>query len=152
MATILYDQLWKLAAAAGIDWASGTVKVALMGSGYTPAKDDGPYWDDIEANEIAAGGGYTQIAASAGKDLANKSVTNAVLGTVRLLADDPEWAASTITASYAVIVLWKTSSADSPILACLDFGGSKSSSSSNFKIDFNSGGADNAVITLAQAA
>ena len=148
--TLLTDKLWKLLADAGIDWAADTIKVALLNAG-TPTKAS-EYWTDIAANEIAAGGGYTQIGAGVGKDLANKSVTNVVTGTVRLIADDPEWAASTITATYAAIVKWVTNAADSPILAILDFGGSKSSSSSNFKIDFNSSGADNAAITLAQGA
>lgn len=151
MATIITDKFWKLAADAGIDWAADTIKVALMDSDYVPAKDD-EYWTEIASDEIATAGEYTQIGTGAGKDLANKSVTNTVLGTVRLLADDVEWAASTITASFAVLVKWVTNAADSPILAVLDFGGSKSSSASDFTIDFNSGGADNAVLTLAQSA
>ncbi len=36
-----------------------TFKVALMGSGFTPDQDTQDFWDDISANEIAAGNGYT---------------------------------------------------------------------------------------------
>lgn len=54
-----------------IDWDSNDIKVMLLGAGYTPNFDTHDYLDDIVANEIAAGGGYS----AGGSALAGKART-----------------------------------------------------------------------------
>jgi len=41
------------------DWNSDNIYAALLGAGYTPNLDTDDYWNDISANEIANGNGYT---------------------------------------------------------------------------------------------
>lgn len=41
------------------DWDSDNIYAALLGAGYTPNLDTDDYWNDISANEIANGNGYT---------------------------------------------------------------------------------------------
>lgn len=43
----------------GADLDTNTIKMALVGSGYTPNQDTHDEWADISANEIANGNGYT---------------------------------------------------------------------------------------------
>jgi len=43
----------------GADLTSLTIKMALVGSGWTPNQDTHDEWADVSANEIAAANGYT---------------------------------------------------------------------------------------------
>lgn len=42
-----------------IDWNSDTIYAALLTASYTPNLDTDDYWNDISANEVANGNGYT---------------------------------------------------------------------------------------------
>jgi len=132
MASIIYDRFWLSLPAKQISWTGDTIMCALVANTYTPAKGDslwvtgrGPF------SYETTGAGY----AAGGKALTTKSLT---LGgdTARLIADSVWWAASTVTARYAV--LWDGTDATlKRLLCCFDFGADKSSSSGTFTLVWN---------------
>ena len=103
------------------------IKIALLNA-HTPNQNTHEFFSDVVANQIT-GTGYT----ARGQALANKSVSVAS-NVVKLDADDPTWANSTITATHAVV--YKDTGVDgtSPLISYIDFGGSQVSSSGEFKI------------------
>lgn len=120
-----------------IDLDTDTVKVMLVTSAYTPDQDAHDKRDDI-TNEVAATGGYS----AGGAALANQAVTVDNTDNEGVFdADDLTWAASTITARGAV--LYKSrgglASADE-LIAYIDFGSDKVSSSGNFTIQWDAEG------------
>ncbi len=90
---------------------------------------------DVSGNEVA-GAGYV----AGGVTLANKAVTQATA--TKFDADDVEWAASTITAHYAV--LYDDTIGTDDLICCIDFGENKSTVNGTFKITWNASG----IITL----
>lgn len=81
------------------DLLTVTVKLALVGSGYTPdtATDGDGLWADVSANEIANGDGY----ATGGSALTNEVVT-AISGGWKYATDDV-----VLTASGSGIPAWR---------------------------------------------
>lgn len=71
--------------------AGATLKLALVGSGYTPDDSTGgdDLWADASANEIANGNGY----ATGGATLASVAVI-AIANGWKIDSDDVEWTAS----------------------------------------------------------
>lgn len=118
-----------------IDWGSDTIKVTLHTNAYTPSQTAHQYQSDL-TNEVAAGGGYT----TGGITLANK--TEAFAGQVKKFdADDVSWAASTITARYAVIAdTTPGSAATNPLIAYVDFGADVVSTGGAFTITWDANG------------
>jgi len=96
---------------------SDTIKVALVGSGYTPNIDTQDFFDDV-TNEISASG-YT----AGGASLANKSITVDTTNDLAYFdADDVSWTAgATFTVRYAVIYKSTGTAGTSPLLAVIDF-------------------------------
>ena len=126
-----------------IDLAGDTIKCALVTSTYTPNIDTHDFFDDI-TNEVT-GTGYT----AGGATLATKTWTlNTSLDKMVFDADDASWPASTITARYAVLYKSTGTASTSPLIMIFDFGTDQSSSASEFKIVWNTGG----IFELAQAA
>ncbi|UVO12801.1 hypothetical protein NM962_01130 [Mycobacterium sp. SVM_VP21] len=114
-----------------INLNSDTLKVILLGSGYT-FSDAHRYQSDLGANEIsgAAAGGYT----AGGQALTGVSVTYASK-TLTLKADPPVWDDSTITAYKAAVVdTTPGSAAENPIVTVIDFGGAESDTNGTFQI------------------
>lgn len=73
------------------DLLGATVKLALLGSGYTPSDGTSGHdeWADVSANEIANGNGYT----TGGATLASLAKA-AVTGGWKLSSGNPSWTAS----------------------------------------------------------
>ena len=92
---------------------------------------------DVDANELATAGGYTQKTEA----LANGAVTQAA--TTKFDADNCVWAASTFTAYHAV--LYDDTVGTDDLIASFDFGGAKTVTAGTFTIDWNAAG----IITLA---
>lgn len=137
MASKIYGSFFGKALNKEIDWDSDTIKVGLVGSGYTPNQDTHDYWDDVVANEVT-GTGYT----AGGAALASKTITYDGSSNVTVLdAADVTWASSTITARYAVIYddAGATNS-QKALLGYVDFGSDQSSTSGNFTITWDSTG------------
>jgi hypothetical protein len=119
-----------------INWASDTIKVALVTSAYVPNQDTHAYWSDITTE--ATGTGYT----AGGTALASKTMTyNGTSNVITLDAADVTWAASTITARYAVVYDdTPATAATKPLLAYIDFGVDQSSNNGNFSITWDANG------------
>lgn len=120
-----------------IDWGSDTLKVALLTSSYTPNQDTHDYWDDVSANEVT-GTGYTAGGATlASVTIGYTSGTNVT----KFDAADVSWAASTITARYAVIYDdTPGTAATKPLIAYVDFGTDQSSSAGTFTLTWSANG------------
>ena len=132
----MYGQALGKALNAEINWASDTIKVALCTSSYTPNQDTHDYFDDI-TNEVT-GTGYTAGGATlTSKTLGYTTGTNVT----KLSAANAQWAASTITARYAVIYdATPGTNATRPLIAYVDFGSDQSTSSTTFEIVWNASG------------
>ena len=110
-----------------------TLKVMLCTSSYTPDQDTHDYKSDV-TNEVS-GTGYT----AGGAALSNVAVTyDAGSNTIKFDADDTSWAASTITARYAVV--YDDTATDDPLLLYVDFGADVTSTAGTFLISWNSSG------------
>ena len=118
-----------------IDWLNDTIKVMLCTSSYVPNQDTHVYKDVSVTNEVA-GDGYTAGGATlASKTLAYDAGTNIT----KFDAADTVWAASTITARYAVIYD-DTPESNKPLLGYVDFGEDEVSTSTDFTIRWSSDG------------
>lgn len=119
-----------------IDLDSHTLKVMLCTSAYTPDQDAHSVKADVTGE--VSGDGYT----AGGVALSNVSISyDAASNTVKLDANDVEWANSTLTAQYAVIY----DATANLVLGYLDFESDISSSNASFKIVWNAAG----ILTIA---
>jgi hypothetical protein len=118
-----------------IDFDTDVIKVMLCTSAYVPDQDAHVYKDVSVTSEVT-GTGYT----AGGATLASKTIAyTAATNIIALDAADVTWAASTITARYAVI--YDDSPASSkPLLAYVDFGADQSSNNGNFTITWDANG------------
>lgn len=129
MASAIYPSFKTDIQNGGIDLDTDTIKVMLVTSSYTySAAHDRA--NDI-TNEVASGGGYT----TGGATLASKTLAAGVFD-----AADVTWPTSTITARGAVIYKSTGTAANDPLIAYIDFGSDKSSSSGTFTIAWNASG------------
>ena len=120
-----------------VDWEADTIKVALMGSAYTPSQGSDQFFNDISADE-ASGSGYT----AGGETLANATLTyDSANSRVTLDGDNVVWDPSTITARYAVIYRdGATPGTDDFLIGYGDAGSDQTSSGSPFTIEWNASG------------
>lgn len=119
-----------------IDLDTDTLKIMLCTSTYTPNQDTDRYKSSV-TNEVT-GTGYT-----AGGNTLTSVTVNYTAGTNTLALDaaDTSWAASTITARYAVIYdSSPATDATRPLIAYIDFGADVSSSGAAFNITFDAAG------------
>lgn len=137
MASKLYGKFIQKAFNKEIDWDTDTIKVALLTSSYTPDQDVHDYFDDVVGNEVT-GTGYT----TGGATLASKTSTyDASTNVIVLDAADVTWAASTITARYAVVYdASGGTNSTNPLIGYVDFGSDQSSSNGNFTITWDATG------------
>jgi hypothetical protein len=118
-----------------IDFDTDTIKVMLCTSAYVPDQDAHVYKDVSVTSEVT-GTGYT----AGGATLASKTIGyTAATNIIALDAADVTWAASTITARYAVIYDDSPAS-NKPLLAYVDFGADQSSNNGNFTITWDANG------------
>ena len=134
--TALWYGLGLKAMAGGlVDFDTDTINISLHTNVYTPNQDTHDFWDDAD-NEVA-GAGYThEGAAIAGCSLTYTAGTNVL----KFDGTDVTWAASTITARYAVIYVREVADADSPLLCYIDFGADVISTAGEFKVEFHADG------------
>ena len=117
-----------------VNLSSDTIKVGLLNNSHAFTATN-TVWSDVSANEVS-GAGYS----TGGGTMSGKAVT--VGATTKWTATDQAWGASTITAYHAVI--YDTSNSNS-LIASIDFGGAKVSSSGTFTIQWAGAG----IITIA---
>lgn len=135
MANVIYNSFKADLLNGNIDFASDTIKVALVTSSYTPNQDTHDFFNDI-TNEVT-GTGYT----AGGATLGTKSVTQDDTDNEGVFdAADTTWSSSTITARGAVV--YKDTGVDSTsnLICYFDFGSDQSSSSGDFTIQWNAEG------------
>lgn len=123
-----------------MDFSSDTTqvfKIALYTSSATLGADTTAYSteNEVSGTGYVAGGNTLTVAAPA------SSGTTAYID-----FSDTTWAASTITARGALI--YKSGGGD-PAIAVLDFGGDKTSTASDFTIQFPTADANNAIVRIA---
>jgi hypothetical protein len=119
-----------------INWSSDTIKVALITNAYTPNQDTDQFFSTPAASETS-GSGYS----AGGLTLASKTSTyNAGSHAEQLDAADVSWAASTVTAAFAVVYKSTGNNATSPVIAYVDFGGSLSTANGTFSIQWDATG------------
>jgi hypothetical protein len=123
----LYANVFAKALNKEIDLDTDTIKVALCTSTYTPSQTTHAYFSSI-TNEVS-GTGYT----AGGATLASKTVGTSSL-TFTFDAADTSWAASTITARYAIIYDSTGTAATSALIGYVDFGADVVSSGGTFSI------------------
>jgi predicted secreted protein len=121
-----------------IDLDTDTIKLALVTSSYTPNLDTHDFWDDVSANEVASGNGYT----TGGPTLATAAVTGNTTSD-RAEADysvDPSWT-FTATKSFRYGVVYKSTGTNStsPLIGLIDFGATRDEAGL-FTIAISSGG------------
>lgn len=132
MANVFYDNAKKNLWNGSINLASDTLKVALVGSGYTPNQATHEYFSDV-TNEVS-GTGYT----AGGATLTSQSVTaDTTNHRGKFTAANVTWSSATITAVGAVIYKSTGTAGTSPLIGYIDFGGTKSSSAGNFTIQWD---------------
>jgi len=139
----LFGRFFNLLTAKDTDLDSDTLKVMLCTSSYTPNQDTHEFKSDV-TNEVT-GTGYT----AGGQALA--SVTTSYTGASNvwaLDAADTTWAASTITARYAVVYdATPGSDAARRLIGYVDFGQDVSSTAAAFTIVWAAAGI--ATVTVA---
>lgn len=136
----VYTMLPKSLSDKKIDLDTDTLKCMLL-SAYTvgTTQDTAQYVSDVKAVATEASGtGYT----AGGLTLSNVAFTRS--GHVYTLdCDDPVWAASTISAAYALfygINSTTNSDATNCVMAYWDLGGTQSSTSASFTLTINASG------------
>lgn len=136
MADLIFNSFFVDHANGTIDMDTDTFKVMLCTSSYSPSKLHNRR-DDI-TNEVANGNGYTTGGATLASVTFTQDDTNDL---AKFDAADVTWAASTITARYAVVYksLGGASSAD-PLVKVFDFGSDKSSVGAAFTLQFHADG------------
>ena len=118
-----------------------TLKVMLVGSGYTYDPDTHAYRDSVTSE--VTGTGYT-----AGGNTLTISTNPTSTGTTAFLDfADTTWASSTITARGALIYL--ANGTTNPAVAVLDFGADKTSTAGDFTVQFPTADATSAIIRIA---
>lgn len=128
-ASFCYDSFVDNAWAGNIGKAN-TVKVMLLGSGYTPSQTAHTTVSDIRASEVS-GTGYTAngntLTVTYTKDTTNHRLTVAYPSTT--------WTTSTITARYAAYYTSGGSDATSYLHCLDDFGGNVSTTAGTFTLN-----------------
>lgn len=119
-----------------VDLDSDSLKVMLCTSAYTPDQDTHQYKSQV-TNEVT-GTGYT----AGGQALTGVTVAyDAATNTVKLDADDPSWAGSTITARYAVFYDdTPATAATKPLISYVDFGADISTTAGAFSLTLDANG------------
>lgn len=138
MASKMYGSFLQKALTKEVDWAADTIKIALVSSSYTPNQDTHDYWDDVVANEIASGSGYT----TGGLTLTSKTMTyDSGTNVITLDAADAVWSSASFTARYGVIYdASGATNAQKVLVGYIDFGSDQSSSNAAFTVEFDATG------------
>lgn len=126
-----------------VDWNDGNVKCMLLADTYVLNQDIDDYLDDVNTHEVT-GLGYT----IGGQVLVNPTITyDGPTNIATFDADNVSWNPVTLTARWAVIYYSTGTSATSPLLLYIDFGGNKSPSNGPLTINWNAAGIGRATLS-----
>lgn len=105
-----------------IDWASDTIKIALVTSSYSPNQGTDEFFSAATANQIGASGGYS----AGGFTLTGCTKTyDSATREDRFIADPLNVAALTPTAAFRYGIIYDStpgSAATDPLIAYVNFG------------------------------
>lgn len=111
------------------------IRVALLGTGYTPDLDLHSSWADISTSEVS-GTGYT----TGGKAITNLSVSTDI-NSVLINGDDVVWTNADFSAGYAVVYdNTPTSNSDKKLILLIDFEGTEDVVDGDFTIEWSVNG------------
>lgn len=138
MASLVYDKFRQTQVQGSfVNFATDTLKVALLTSSYTPSQTTHQYYSDL-TNEVV-GTGYTAGGATLASQAVGLDTTN---HRAYLTANDTSWASSTITARYAAIYKSTGTGSTSQLVGLIDFGSDKSTTGDTFYIQWPTAGSD----------
>jgi L-asparagine transporter-like permease len=132
--TTVYGLAQKHFASADINWASDTIKVALLTSTYTPNQDTHEFFSDL-TNELSASGNYS----SGGASLAGKAVSyTAGTNTEALTATNLTLSALTPSAAFRYAVVYKSTGTGwtSQLICYINFGADQNPGGSDFTLSW----------------
>jgi len=144
MASLTTNKLRQLLLNAGVDLLNDTVKVMLVGTGYTPDPDH-DYVDSITGgtSKELSGTGYTGgFGGSGRKTLGSKAVTKDNANDVSYFdAADVTWTAIDAgTVGFVAIIVEGTSDADSPLLCVVDVSPDVATNGGDYTVQWAAGG------------
>lgn len=120
-----------------IDVDTDTIKIMLCTSSYTPNQDTHRYKSDV-TNEVV-GTGYT----AGGATLTGVTITyDAVTNTIKIDANDPSWASSSITGARVAVIYDATPGTDAtrPLIAYAVSDVDMSTTSGTLSLTFDAAG------------
>ena len=128
MASFLYNSLQADVFAGSIIPGTHTFRMMLVTSAYTPNKDHNRR-DDVTANEVANGNGYT----TKGEIVTVTVTTDNANDRTSIAFSEPSWATATFSAAYGIVYRDRAgaSTADE-LVALLDFGGTVTATGGTF--------------------
>lgn len=131
-----YGKFFNSAFTKKVDLSADTIKVMLCTSSYTPDQDTHDFKDDVSAE--VTGTGYTAGGATLGSPaLSYTGGTN----TLAFDGADVSWAASTLTARYAVVYdSTPGTDATRPLIMYVDFGTDVSTTAGTLQLTWDSAG------------
>lgn len=135
MANAVYNSYKDDLIEANVAYLTDTIKIALVTSSYTVDIDAHNFFDDI-TNEVV-GTGYTAGGATLGSKTSTQDNTN---NRGVMDAADVTFSASTITARAGILYKDSGTPGTSPLIGYIDFTSDKSSSSSDFTIQWHADG------------
>ncbi|MZE50126.1 hypothetical protein GTY86_02090 [Streptomyces sp. SID5770] len=112
-----------------INFTSDTIKVALVGSGYTPNRNTQGAWSTVSTYEVS-GSGYT----AGGKALTGKALSYASYK-LTIDADDVTWNGLTADVRWAVV--YDDTASGKPLIGYVNLGETLSLSNEDFTIQFS---------------
>lgn len=136
MASLIYNKYRKAALDGGIDLVNDTIKLMLVTASYTPDQDNHDFIDDVSANEVSSSG-YT----AGGQALGTKTNTQDNTNDLGVFdAADLTWTAVTFSTRYGVLYKDTGTPSTSPLIACFDWGATKSPAAEDFTVVWNASG------------
>jgi len=127
--TYFYGSVFAKAFNGQINFTSDTIKIALVGSGYTPNRNTQGAWSTVSPNEVS-GAGYT----AGGQTLTGKTLTYSSF-VFKMDANDVTWTGLTANARYAVV--YDDTATGKPLIGYVDFGELLSLSNEDFTVQFS---------------
>ncbi|EID12923.1 gp27 protein [Mycobacterium xenopi RIVM700367] len=128
-----YNSFFTALAQGKINLTSDTLKLALVGSGYTPNQAADQFWSTPQAYEIS-GTGYT----AGGVVIGSIAITTAGWD---FTGANAQWSSATFSAYKAVLYDAQSgSAATDPLIGWVDFGGVQSPSNGVFAVNWAAAG------------
>jgi hypothetical protein len=127
--TYFYGPVFAKAFNGQINYTSDTIKIALVGSGYTPNRNTQGAWSTVSTYEVS-GAGYT----AGGQALSGKALSYASYK-LKIDANDVTWPGLTADVRYAVV--YDDTASGKPLIGYVDLGETLSLSNEDFTIEFS---------------